>query len=81
MVTVVSISEAEITLSQLVKRAAAGETIVIGTYGQPCAKLVGIDDVRPAKKKIFGAMKGEFEVPDDFDAALPEDLLDAFHGE
>jgi len=30
-------------------------------------------------KKIFGALKGEFEVPDDFDAPLPDDVIDMFY--
>ncbi|NJM87048.1 MAG: hypothetical protein HC847_07520 [Hydrococcus sp. RU_2_2] len=28
----------------------------------------------------FGLCAGEFTVPDDFDAPLPEDLLNAFEG-
>lgn len=28
----------------------------------------------------FGLCKGEFTVPDDFDAPLPDEILDAFEG-
>jgi len=80
MATVVSINKAKIILSQLVKRAAAGETILIGSYDQARAKLVSTNDSPPIRKKIIGAMKGEFEVPDDFDAPLPDEVLNAFEG-
>lgn len=46
--------------------------------GQPLAEL------RPISKnkqlRPFGLCAGEFTVPDDFDAPLPEDLLGAFEG-
>lgn len=80
MATVVSINKAKIILSQLVKRAAAGETILIGSYDRARAKLVSANDSPPIRKKIIGAMKGEFEVPDDFDAPLPDEVLNAFEG-
>ncbi|AIO33176.1 hypothetical protein [Burkholderia pseudomultivorans] len=28
----------------------------------------------------FGVLRGQFRIPDDFDAPLPDDLLDAFEG-
>lgn len=52
---------------------------MIGARGHAIAKLVPIDPPKRSKK-IFGAMQGEFEVPDDFDDPLPGDLLDAFEG-
>ena len=67
-------------LSALVKRAAQGETIFIGSRGKAIAKLVGIEQPGKPKKKIFGAMRGELVVPDDFDAPLPDEILDAFEG-
>ena len=79
MNTVIPIHQAKTNLSQLVRRAAEGEIILIGAYGNATAKLVAVDQAEKPKK-IFGAMKEEFEVPDDFDAPLPDDLLDAFEG-
>lgn len=32
------------------------------------------------KPRPFGLCRGEFVVPDDFDAPLPESILDAFEG-
>lgn len=75
----VNIHEAKTHLSRLVERAAAGEEIVIARNGRPVARLVGIqEDDTP---RVPGSMRGQFTVPDDFDAPLPPDLLAAFNGE
>jgi antitoxin (DNA-binding transcriptional repressor) of toxin-antitoxin stability system len=36
----------------------------------------------PPKKahRVLGIFRGQFTVPDDFDAPLPDDLLDLFEG-
>ena len=69
--------KAKTTLSQLVQRAAAGETILIGPHRRPEAKLVAIDAPVRAKRRI-GILKGKLKVPDDFDAGLPVDVLNSF---
>lgn len=75
----VNIYEAKTRLSELVEQAHQGKTIVIAKNGTPLAKLVPLD--APAKPKIvFGLMKGEIEIADDFDAPLPDDLLALFEG-
>ena len=63
----VNIYEAKTRLSELVDQAHNGETIVIAKNGTPLAQLVPLD--KAAKPKIiFGLMKGEIEIADDFDA-------------
>jgi antitoxin (DNA-binding transcriptional repressor) of toxin-antitoxin stability system len=55
----------------------AGETLVIVRSDKAIAEL------RPIARKPlrpFGLCAGEFTVPNDFDAPLPEDLLNAFEG-
>ena len=75
----VNIYEAKTRLSELVEQAHQGETIVIAKNGTPLAKLVPLDS--PVKPKIvFGLMRGEIEIADDFDAPLPDDLLAMFEG-
>lgn len=75
----VNIYEAKTRLSELVQQAHQGETIVIAKNGTPLAKLVPLG--LPAKPKIvFGLMRGEIEIADDFDAPLPDDLLELFEG-
>ena len=76
---IIGMHEAKTTLSQLVRRAAAGETILIGPHGKPEAKLVAIDAPVRVKRRI-GILKGKLQVPDDFDAELPSEVLDSFEG-
>jgi antitoxin (DNA-binding transcriptional repressor) of toxin-antitoxin stability system len=75
----VSIDEIERDLAAYLKRVEAGETLVIVRAGQPVVEMKPITpdvgELRP-----FGLCAGEFVVPDDFDAPLPEDLLSAFEG-
>lgn len=57
----------------------AGETLVIVRADKPIAELRPIP---PSSKQLrpFGLCAGEFTVPDDFDASLPEEILSAFEG-
>jgi antitoxin (DNA-binding transcriptional repressor) of toxin-antitoxin stability system len=75
----VNIDEIERDLAAYLKRVEAGETLVIVRAGQPVVEMKPITpdvgELRP-----FGLCAGEFVVPDDFDAPLPEDLLSAFEG-
>jgi len=76
---VISMHQAKSTLSQLVKRASNGETILIGAYGKINAKLVPVTQPTTPQKRI-GILAGKLTVPDDFDAPLPDDVLAAFEG-
>ena len=58
---VVSMHQAKSTLSQLVKRAAGGETILIGAYGKVEAKLVPMTAPNVARKRI-GILAGKLIV-------------------
>jgi prevent-host-death family protein len=73
---VVSMQEAQNSLSQLVKRAAAGESILIGNYGRAEAVLSPVANVKP--KRQLGGMEGKLIIPDDFDDPLPPEILAAF---
>lgn len=67
--------EAKTTLSELLRRVAAGEEVTITRSGKPVAQLVRIGDPR---RRVFGSDEGLFDVPGDFDAPLPDDVLSAF---
>ena len=54
-----------------------GEEVIIARSGKPVASLVAISATPPRKA---GALKGEITIADDFDAALPDSVLDAFEG-
>jgi len=72
----VNIHQAKTHLSRLLERVALGEEIVIAKAGKPVARLVPVE--RPAVKRVLGTAKGDFVVPDDFDAPLPEEVLAEF---
>ncbi|HEX6256917.1 MAG TPA: type II toxin-antitoxin system Phd/YefM family antitoxin [Euzebyales bacterium] len=75
MTTSVGVHEAKTHLSQLLRRVAAGEEITITRRGRDVARLV--PPVRRARRRL-GFDRGRFVVPDDFDAPLPDELLEAF---
>lgn len=79
MQNVVSMHLAKSTLSQLVQRAAAGETVLIGPNGHAIAKLTGLD-APTARKRRLGLLKGKLVVPENFDAPLPDDVIADFEG-
>jgi len=76
---VISMHAAKSTLSQLVKRAQAGETILIGAYGKVAAKLVPVNAEKVQVKRI-GLLAGKLNIPDDFDTPLSDELLATFEG-
>lgn len=69
--------EAKTRLSALVDEAAAGAEIIIAKNGRPLAKLV---PVRPARRRQPGRGKGKIRMSADFDAPLPDDVLEGFLG-
>ena len=76
----VNLHAAKTHFSRLVDEAAAGEEIVIAKAGKPVAKLVPLTPAsKPAKRKL-GLLAGQLSVPADFDATLPDDVIDAFEG-
>ena len=80
--TTIPIHQAKSSLSRLVKRAAAGETIYIGTYGKPEVALVAVDSGKykaELRKKAFGGMNGKMELPEGWDDPLPDEIIDSFY--
>ena len=75
----VNIHAAKTHLSRLVEEAAAGEEIIIAKAGKPLAKLVPLVPVE-GKKRRLGLLAGRVTIPADFDAPLPNQVLDAFEG-
>jgi prevent-host-death family protein len=74
MVTV-GVHEAKTNLSRLLQRVAAGEDVIITRSGVPVARLTAIHE---RSRRTFGQDRGRFTIPDDFDAPLPEDILEGF---
>lgn len=70
----VGVHEAKTHLSRLIELAGAGEEVTITRRGEAVAKLV---PVRGAPRR-FGVDRGRFDVPDDFDAPLPDEVIADF---
>ena len=73
---VIPMHQAKSNLSSLVKRAANGETLLIGAYGHAEAMLVPIT----MYKKKIGLLAGKLIVPEDFNSPLPEAVIASFEG-
>lgn len=73
---IVNVQGAKTHLSRLLERVAAGEEIILARAGAPVARLVPIATTprRP------GRGKGRIRMAEDFEAPLPDELLDAFEG-
>jgi prevent-host-death family protein len=71
----VGVHEAKTHLSRLLRQVMAGDEVVITRGGTPIARLVPVDGRRT---RILGSDDGVYQIPDDFDAPLPDEVLDGF---
>lgn len=76
--TTVNIHDAKTHLSRLLEEVAAGAEVVIARAGKPVARLVPIE-AAPRPKQL-GLLAGRVEVPEDFDAPLPPEVVADFEG-
>ena len=60
-------------------RVQSGETLVVLKQDQPIAEVRPIAGQEGCRRPA-GLCAGEFKVPDDFDAPLPDELLHEFDG-
>jgi len=72
----VNIHEAKTHLSRLLVQAGEGEEIIIAKAGKPIARLVPIEE--RVLRRQPGSAKGQVAVVADFDAPLPEPILEEF---
>jgi len=72
----VNIHEAKTNLSRLLSQVENGEEIIIAKAGKPIARLTKFTEEEP--KRNLGRDAGLFEVPEDFDDPLSEDILKSF---
>ena len=78
MITV-NIADAKARLAEYLKAVEEGETIVLARRNRPIAELRPVRQP-PTEPRPFGLCRGEFEVPEDFNAPLPAEILDEFEG-
>lgn len=74
----VNTHEAKTHFSRLLRRVAAGEEITIANRGLPVARLVALPPQNG--KRQLGFYRDAIKISDDFDAPLPDEILDAFEG-
>ncbi len=74
----VNLYEAKTQLSSLVERAARGEEIVIAKAGKPMARLVPPSTSSQSLRMPGKNYMGITYIAEDFDAPLPEDVLQDF---
>jgi prevent-host-death family protein len=73
--TIVDLYEAKTQLSKLVDQAAGGQDVVIARNGKPVARLTTISEKKPIR---YGILKGKVTIAEDFDAPLPEAVIEEF---
>jgi prevent-host-death family protein len=72
----INMYEAKSHFSQLISQAMLGEDIVIAKAGKPLVRIVPF---RPEnKKRQPGSAKGLIKMTEDFNAPLPDDVLQGF---
>lgn len=74
----VNVHEAKTHLSRLLEQVEDGADIVIARAGEPVARLVPVAHGQTARKPGF--LKGRIRIAADFDAPLPDELLEVFEG-
>ena len=74
----VNIHQAKTQLSKLIEAAEQGEEVIIARAGKPVVRLVPVGTARPRRRP--GSLEGQLLISEDFDAPLPDNILDAFEG-
>jgi len=74
----IEIHEAKARYARAVQAAAENEATVDAGAGKATPRSMPIDKEKRVLR--FGGLRGKIWVADDFDAPLPDDLLDAFEG-
>ena len=75
----VNIHEAKTHLSRLIEQAAQGEQVIIAKAGRPLVKLTALE--APARPRRLGFLKGQIDVPEDFDTMGAEENARLFGAE
>ncbi|PPD12558.1 type II toxin-antitoxin system Phd/YefM family antitoxin [Methylophilus sp.] len=77
---IINISEAKTQLSKLIDQAVNGQPFIIAKAGKPLVKVIKLDITEKLVTKRIGFMKGQINVPDDFDAMGKSEITRRFEG-
>ncbi|WP_029146766.1 type II toxin-antitoxin system Phd/YefM family antitoxin [Methylophilus sp. 5] len=75
---VINIHEAKTQLSKLVDQAVNGESFIIAKAGKPLVKVIKLDTPETQLPQRIGFMKGQIQVPDDFDVMGATEITHLF---
>jgi antitoxin (DNA-binding transcriptional repressor) of toxin-antitoxin stability system len=81
MTQTVTVEELHNRIDELLARIKSqDDEIILSEGGTPLAQVRPIaHGPRPAARRVPGSAKGQFVVPDDFDAPLPDEIVDTFY--
>ena len=74
----VSVDEIQRDLLTYLHQVEEGNTLIVIKAGKPVAEIKPV--ILTTGLRPFGLCTGEFTVPDDFDAPLPESIMQGFEG-
>ena len=72
-----NIHAAKTHLSALVEKAAEGDAFIIAKAGKPMAKVIPYLPENNAQKRV-GFLKGQIDIPTDFDTMGQDEIIKAF---
>lgn len=73
----INIHEAKTNFSKIINQVLKGKEIVIAKDGHPLVRLIPY--VENVDERHGGQLKGLINISEDFDTALPDDLLKLFY--
>ena len=73
-----NIHTAKTHLSALVDKAAAGDSFVIAKAGKPMVKVIPFSPQKTVKR--IGFLKGQIQIPSDFDEMGQSEIINTFEG-
>lgn len=77
---IINISAAKAQLSKLIDQAVKGEAFIIAKAGKPLVKVIKLDITEKLVTNRIGFMKGQIQVPDDFDVMGKPEITRRFEG-
>ena len=77
--TTINVSDIQQDLDGVLRRVEDGESLLVLRGDRPVAEIKPVSAVA-RQPRPFGLCVGQFAVPNDFDHALPEDILSEFEG-
>ncbi|PKY10115.1 prevent-host-death protein [Acidithiobacillus marinus] len=75
-----NIHEAKTQLSRLIEAAVKGDSFIIAKAGKPMVKVTAIEAPEASQVKRLGFLRGQVQVPDDFNTLSADQIQHWFEG-